>query len=336
MKQAWSFGKVARAAAPYSLVVILSFLGLSLFLLTLSQMPREGSSVRLSELRAELTRGIEEDPVAAYQSLKQGYTPDKFEESHVIAHMFGEILYEVYGVGGIEICDTDFNFGCYHGFVSAAVAHGGFDVAGALRVVCTRFSAPEFDVCTHGLGHGMLEYLGEANIVDALEACEGIDDAGPLGGCMSGVFMGYNVALSLDTETNYEVARRPLVDAANPYAPCDVFTSPTFAEACYHELPRWWKHVYPQDYAVFGGFCAELDGANRTACYVGIAKVIPSASNFDVARAEALCDQVGNGDVYTNCIVRAAWSLYTNNRDPERAASLCAFAPEYARSECPV
>jgi len=234
------------------------------------------------------------------------------------------------------VCDEGYNYGCFHGLVTAAIRTDGLATVSPLDASCAEIGARGATVCQHGIGHGILEYLGHANLRDALEACARTNQPDPLAGCTGGVFMEYNVPLALGDDGRYVVAPRPLADPGNPYAPCDTLAGTRFEQGCYQELAQWWHQVYPEDYARFGDFCTALaDPKNRNACVNGIGKIIPSAAGYDVARAQELCESVGTGDAYLSCIVQASWSFESNTGSHAEAKELCSSLPLAEQYRCP-
>lgn len=289
-----------------------------------------------SELRAKLERDIRRDAQASYLAFKERFKDESFDTTHGAAHLFGETLFDVAGVGSILVCDADMNFGCFHGFVRAAVSALGLDAVKTLDGACATLGSHGAAICQHGVGHGILEYVGHDHLTTALEVCASLDQPDPFAGCSGGVFMEYNVPLLTDEGGEFFVAARPLTDPSNPYMPCDTLTSAPFAQSCYHELAQWWKQVYPEDYAEFGRFCeAVQDADNKNACMRGIAKIIPQAAEYDVETSRALCALLPGEEAYGDCIVQAAWAIHSNEQDYERAHALCIYAPEEKKHECP-
>lgn len=298
------------------------------------EFPKDGS---VSELRAAIATNIRSEGAAkTYAKFKELQSGKDFDGSHSALHLFGEVLFEQVGAEGIATCDQEFNYGCFHGLVSAAIRATGLDAVAPLDASCATLGARGSTVCQHGIGHGILEYVGHDNLRDALDACGRTNQPDPLAGCTGGVFMEYNVPLRVTDDGRYAVAPRPLLDPSNPYAPCDTLSSTPFEAGCYQELPQWWHQVYEEDYARFGSFCAALpDVGNRNACVNGIGKVIPSAAGYDVLKARTLCEAVGTGDVYRTCIAQASWSFESNTGSHEEAVELCASLPEDDRTLCP-
>src|SRR3569832_60864 len=203
-------------------------------------------------------------------------------EAHEAAHAFGGALYEALGVDGLSVCDINFDYGCYHQFVGSAIIDKGLGSLTAMRDAC--FSAGMTLVqtggCLHGMGHGMLGYLGYSfdNLKQALAICGSLDGNSPYSVCTDGVYMEYNLRILATTNSEATSSRiydpRPLTDASR-YEPCASLDA-AFRPGCVFELPVWWFKTpgspSPHDRAVlYGSYCAVYaDEAERFPCFRGM------------------------------------------------------------------
>lgn len=180
------------------------------------------SSQTVGEIRVTMEKNIEDmGGREAYQTFKQQYENVPFDAQHSASHLFGESLFHSLGLPGISVCDSDFSFGCYHGFFTKAVSEQGLVVVSDLDVACTAVTdAQSISACQHGIGHGILEYVGPLHLSRALEACTNTHQSNPLVGCTSGVFMEYNVPLSVSENGVFSTTARPLENPNEPYHPC--------------------------------------------------------------------------------------------------------------------
>lgn len=310
------------------------FLGISLLgIYFFSQQPSPSPAFEPSEARADIQHALQrEGREAAYESFKRAYVNVSFDTQHNAAHIFGESLYEAYGIDGVRTCGSEFNFGCYHGFFTRAVAAEGLPVIGELDRACDASLRPT--ACQHGIGHGILEYMGHTRLTDALIACNRTNQPDPLAGCTSGVFMEYNVPLSEDAGS-FSVQSRPLDNPAEPYHPCTEL-SEEFRLSCFHELPQWWAQVYGRDFAKLGAFCAEapFPDADR-ACFNGLGNIIASFGDYQAPVVAEMCGQIANPKGREECLINAAWSAYLERNDPKGADAICAGLPENLQAQCP-
>lgn len=103
--------------------------------------------------------------------LKQAF-PQELPWMHIIGHYIGEETYRRHGLSAIGMCDTNYNFGCYHGVVQyVARLHGPDPVfLEKLYNACidqTQSSAN----CSDPLGHASAT-LVDFDIPKALQLCD--------------------------------------------------------------------------------------------------------------------------------------------------------------------
>ncbi len=306
---------------------------LILCLFVVGHKPAPSAPLSIPELREGIDVSIHTlGPERAYSAFKKEYQGEDANTLHTYAHLFGEELYAIGGLSGVAACDSDFSFGCFHGFFTKAVAAEGLDVVPRLDDACRDTSAERHLPCQHGIGHGILEYVGHASAIPALEACRRIPNLDPIGGCASGVFMEYNVPAVLTEDGMFEVEPRPL-DSAAPYDLCPSL-SQDFQRSCFHELPQWWEEVYGMDFERLGQLCSVIpDEENRYACVSGLGSVIAITTVFDVSKTAAACDALS--DSVAACRVSAAWAVHNNNGNQEGARVLCEPLTFEEKQLCP-
>ncbi len=283
--------------------------------------------------RAEIEQSIASlGPTKAYAAFKTSYQQAKPSVRHTAAHLFGESLYSSQKLEGVRTCDAEMNFGCYHGFFTKAVTNEGLDVISLLDNECGATSRAS--ACQHGIGHGILEYIGHTRLTEALAACAHTNQPNPLAGCTSGVFMEYNVPAVTDERGVASVEARPLIDPEDPYAPC-FSIDPGVAASCFHELPQWWKQVYHGDFKRMSGFCARIpDLTDREACFSGIGKIVGSSTNYSVEDTKKLCATLGGREEESTCLLEAAGSFVADAGDYSGAALLCASVSPERQGSC--
>lgn len=320
----------------YGVLAIL-LLGL-LALLSLARPPQEEVDVTLltiSEKRAYFEKTIHQlGGSGAYAQFLASVGTNEFSASHSTAHLFGETLYEVMGVDGISVCDTSLNFGCYHGFFTGAVRTEGLPVVGRLDSACGALGEGGAYPCRHGIGHGILEYLGHTKIAEALVACDATTQPTPIGGCTSGVFMEYNIPLVENAEGVFSVSARTLSDSTRPYEPCSSLPE-RFGLACYHELPQWWLEVFDEDIMRIGQLCANAPTVeNQTSCFAGVGNIAWMTVGGGEDNVVAFCNRMPSTEAQQTCIIHAGWSLPSSIKATGAQERLCNHLPEPERTEC--
>src|SRR5688500_6634403 len=72
----------------------------------------------------------------AYALFKTETDKKPMETHHTDAHLFVGALYQAEGSGGITACDSSFNYGCYHSFLSSAIYYENLDTIPKLSEKC--------------------------------------------------------------------------------------------------------------------------------------------------------------------------------------------------------
>lgn len=268
----------------------------------------------------------------AYQDFVRLYSPLHFGKQHYGAHIMGALLYEKGGLSALTICDNNFSFGCYHAFFSQALAAEGVSVIAELDRQCVEKYGEFGTGCQHGIGHGLLEYMGHDRLAEALQSCKYTTQKNPLFGCTSGIFMEYNVPIIIDEERTYTKFRE--LDFARPYEPC-----PTLAEefqgSCYYEMGQWWDKYYPDDYRDIGKLCENIPNPkHKESCYLGVGNVAAPSSEYDPAEALRKCLGMPTEEGRLLCRSGASWSTFANPAFRDRAPQMCADLPIVEQKTC--
>lgn len=273
-------------------------------------------------------------PERAYQELKTIYAAETFGAQHRAAHLFGELLYEKTGVAGFATCDESFSFGCFHSFLTAAVAREGIGIVNKLDAACVEKFGTLGTGCQHGIGHGILEYLGHAseNLVRALDACAQTTQIRKLLGCSSGVFMEYNFPTVI--AQGEASAKTRTFQPDNPSTPCNTVVPKQFRESCYYELAAWWQRA-TDDIGRLGQWCyAVAAAADREACFLGIGNSVTFSENYRLADTLARCAQMPDAEGILLCRAGAAWALFAEPQKRNLAAAPCEVPDAQDQKRC--
>lgn len=261
----------------------------------------------VSEIRSYLSKTIDQlGPTQTYTHFKENVRLQDSGSQHVLAHIFGALLYEKAGIDGIGTCDAEFAFGCYHSFFGGAIADKGRAVVTSLDQACIKKFGPLGTGCQHGIGHGLMEYYG-TKLEQALADCL-VTQKIILLGCSSGVFMEYNFPTLIGSDTATTSLRK--LDQTNPYHPCTNVPD-KFHKSCYFELPQWWYQVYERDDRVMGRLCQDIgDPSNRENCFRGLGNTIGPRTNFDLGKGSQICKLMPSGEGSTLCLAGLSWSWF--------------------------
>ncbi len=296
--------------------------------------PPEGPRLNVSSLRAEFESLIQsEGAEAAYRSFVETYSSQSLA-AHSVMHVFGETLYTTGGVDAVVACGPELEYGCYHGFFTQAVKREGISIVGQLDAACRNTTGEQITACQHGLGHGIIEFLGVDKLKEALEVCNQVPHDSPLGGCFSGVFMQYNVPQTVAENGTFQSTTRTPVDPGSPYDPCPTLPA-AYQPACYHSLGQWWEKLYAPHYERMGRLCALVpDYSYRTTCFHGLATAMTSSAEFESGEIIRRCRLMPDEESQTLCLRVAASSVERRTHDTFRPALICA-ALGTTSYECP-
>lgn len=255
----------------------------------------------------------------AYQEFKTTYAQRHFGIQHALSHLFGELIYEKEGIHGVAVCDSTFSFGCYHSFFGRAIAEGGTKTLSVLNAACEGKFGSRGTGCQHGIGHGILEYMGHQHLQNALDACTVIQQEQQLFGCTSGVFMEYNVPIIITATTSFVRFREFNVET--PYVPCPVLPE-RFRSSCYHELGQWWDKFI--SYNKIGMLCGAVTNTQeQEACFRGVGNVAAPSSQYDVGETIKKCNEMPPTQARIFCREAASWSFFTAPEFKEAAHRVC-------------
>jgi hypothetical protein len=292
----------------------------------------EVTYVERDEARAEIEALLAEHPSEeAHRLFKERYRTVSYNFQHVAAHFFGELLYKKEGIPGIAVCDSDFGFGCYHSFFGLAIAERGPGVAKELDEECFKKYGRLGTGCPHGIGHGLMWYLGDEKLVEALSFCDGMHYTEPIGGCTSGVFMEYNEH-TMATASGAG-SSRPL-DPDNAHAPCNSVPV-KYRQACYFEQAGWWHRAFSLDTPRAWALCEEVsDRDEREACFRGLGNTIGPSTEYDPKASRAQCDLLRTSEGRDLCKQGAAWTFLSDPERAERAPEVCDQEDEALKRQC--
>ncbi len=242
----------------------------------------------------------------------------KLGESHKMAHVLGEVLYDELGTDGVGSCDDAFEYGCYHGFFDRAVRAKGISVIGVFNKACRAAWGARYLPCHHGIGHGVIAYAGGNYLVEALMTCKTISTE-PTGGCLSGVFMGYNFQ-NFDHSGSVHVRS---FDDANAQLPCALLPH-EFVAACYGEQPQWWLAVFNNDVKKTGMLCLQAGTTEaQEACFHGIGNYVAPFAQYDVDRTIASCSQMPGRRQQAWCQEGASLIFLSQSLTRDHARDVC-------------
>lgn len=275
--------------------------------------------------------------VATYQNFLGWASAVPVQEQHTLAHTMGGVLYDMLGKDGLLVCDSSFSYGCYHEFLGRAIHYEGLNVVAALNQACANDLDTDAVACQHGIGHGILTYLGyeESPLRAALKKCDSFPGGDSIMGCYGGVFMEYNLRTMLAVD-NIGM-REPGDDMRYP---CTVLDA-GYLPACYFWLPQWWsamsEDTLEDAYAAIGTWCREAgEDTYIRQCFEGAGNVAVHWSDYVPTEAVKLCEIAADShrehELY--CRAAAAKALFATPATRAETEDVCKGLTEEDRTYC--
>ncbi len=268
----------------------------------------------------------------AYQEFVRNYASKPFDKQHAGAHIMGLLLYEKMGIAGLSACDPSFAFGCYHSFFGRAIAEEGTYIISKLAEECRSRYGEMGTGCEHGIGHGIMEYVGSGKLTYALELCEKTKQKNPLFGCTSGVFMEYNDPTTFEKGIAHRT-RRP-IHPDNLQEPCDTVPE-RYRTSCYFEIPLWWKNVLGKNYEKIGNLCDKAVATEeKEACFKGWGTVVAENVDYEPIRARDICTMIDNNRGALFCQLGVALRFFGTGKHEEEGKEMCNYIGEDLSAQC--
>ncbi len=299
--------------------------------------------------------------VYAFEVLKRATLPPD-TDPHLIGHVIGDILYKQQGVDGIALCTDDFRNACSHSVVIDILSDNGESSLPLIAQTCRKApgGAGAYTMCYHGLGHGVLAYVGY-DLEAAVRMCEKTGTAEYrqreyeecVGGSIMEMIAGVHDPLAWQQQ--FDTYFR----ANDPLYPCDAtFMPDEVRDMCYTYLT---PHLFaaadlaptregPHEYQEAFSYCDAIPLNKvefRDACYGGFGKEFVSIAqdrdirNVGIMGEEALssvrawCTQAGEESGEAACNDHALSSLFWGGEsEPDAAFLYCELAEGEAQINC--
>ncbi|MBI3577166.1 hypothetical protein HY086_03970 [Candidatus Gottesmanbacteria bacterium] len=269
---------------------------------------------------------------AAYKEFKTVYQDLAYKKKHAMVHVFGESLFQTIGLRGLTSCDDTFGYGCFHGFLGSALGAKGLAAAPAIVSACKEKYGEEAVECFHGLGHGLLTYLGIGKLEPTLSVCGSIGSQTGQKSCATGVFMEYNFP-TMESLNGKPTVRKAQV---NPHEPCSSLPL-VYQDSCYLYQANWWLVVYGYDYQKVGELCGQAKDSNaQQVCFEGMGFTTAAVNNYQVDTIRSDCGKLSSQSWDMLCRVGAGMGILREKKERQQALALCLGLGQREQLECVV
>ncbi len=209
----------------------------------------------------------------------------KFGETHLIAHVIGEVAYEIYEEKALPVCQNDDLNGCSHGVVLTAISDIGLDGVRSMIKHCQTLSIFKNQMCLHATGHA-LTAEADYDIFKAISTCDQLGNykEGDLEHCYIGAFM-ENV---LGDHNGLTPDKHPYLSTTDQMLPCNKVDE-RYQSSCYLNQATWWYRVNKGDIKKTAQNCNILPKTYQLECADNIGRIIGTATKNDLKLIQIQC-----------------------------------------------
>lgn len=251
----------------------------------------------------------------AYLQLKEKF-PGNDASAHDFAHVIGIIAFETQDMQGLSVCDTAYNYGCYHGFIEAFFAKNDVAKVTQIEASCNLLGPIHAPSCLHGIGHGVLVNRSY-NVDQALADCSQHLQQTSQIYCFDGVFM-ENITGSM-----LAANRRVAVTEQNIDEPCNNVDY-IYQNQCWRNQVTVW-HSFFQNTKKVGAKCLAIDKEFQTTCLESIGLSIAMNSPQEAKIIVNLCTFLPRDQISQDCLTGVMREIMFEGRPPNLAQSLCNY-----------
>lgn len=259
----------------------------------------------------------------SYELLKKRF-PGNDPDAHDFAHTIGYVAFYEKGERGISICDTFFNYGCYHGFMIKFFQENGVGQIKKMESACDSLGAASSPSCLHGIGHGLMMEAGY-NLAKALVNCDPLQEsAKPY--CWDGVFMERIAGSMQEPQDRFKPTEETLDE------PC-VDIDAQYGRECWRNQVAVWFNYYNQDGLRVGSRCVVAEAQFRDVCYESVGLKVAQVYGDNEQRLVEMCKFV-NAGAYSRCIIGVMRELMFEGKNVEFAKRMCELVDVTVKDEC--
>lgn len=263
-----------------------------------------------------ITRQI--GPRQAYELIKSKFKNNE-AAAHDFAHIIGIVAHEEGGMANLKICDTAYNYGCYHGFIEDFIAKNTVSEVSQIEDGCIALGWVHAPSCLHGIGHGVM-VDASYNLDKALNNCSLLQESSQIY-CWDGVFMERIVGSMLSSKDKLKLTDGTLNE------PCRSVAA-TYRQQCWRNQPAAWLAYFKNDIRRTGDQCLAIDLKFQDICLASTGHLIAMGAPNDANQIKNLC--TFGGGINDACLIGVVKELMFEGKPPQLAQSLCAYSTSQA------
>ena len=258
-----------------------------------------------------------------YEILKSYYVNNE-PDAHDFAHIIGQVAFEKQDIGGFKVCDSLYNYGCYHGFMQVYLTKYGISAVKNMENSCTALGNIHAPSCLHGIGHGLMM---EANydLSRSLTNCEILLQNSKTY-CVDGVFMERIVGSMLTENQKIKTTEENILE------PCRSIDK-KYQRECWRNQVSVWFAYFGNDSTKVGAYCASLNNEYWEICFetIGLINVQNFGGNYDLLYGQC---QIVNQDAASYCLIGEMKELLFEGKSTDVAYNLCNYTSIAQKQKC--
>lgn len=262
-------------------------------------------------------------PQIAYELIKQKF-PNNDTGTHNFAHIIGIVAHDQKGMAGLKICDTAYNYGCYHGFIEAFIAKNTVAKVSQIEDGCISLGPVHAPSCLHGIGHGVM-VDASYNLGTALENCAVLKQSSQIY-CWDGVFMERIVGSMLTDQNKSTMTKETL------RKPCDS-VSITYQEQCWRNQVSAWLPFFQGNTKEVQEQCSLIESRYQKICFESLGLLVTITVGENTNQIINSCTSAG-GQISDDCLVGTIKELLFEGKNPAIAQGLCNSVSPQNQSYC--
>lgn len=263
-------------------------------------------------------------PQKSYELLKQKF-PKNDAAAHDFAHIIGIVAHDQAGITNLKVCDTAYNYGCYHGFIEAFIAQNGVKKVSGIEQGCIALGPVHAPSCLHGIGHGVM-VDSSYNLETALGNCSVLKETSQIY-CWDGVFMERIVGSMLTAEN------KPMMTRNNLREPCDSVKI-TYKEQCWRNQVAAWFTFFNGNTKDVAIQCSLVEVQYQKTCFESLGLLVTITVGENQQSLVSSCQVFPANQISDDCLVGAIKELLFEGKNPDIAKNLCQSVSAANRPYC--
>ncbi len=322
----------SKKLIPLLVILIATLVTSTIFLSTKSNSPEPAKDNSTADFRkivstkniqafTEFTKKL--DPPKTYELLKKVF-PNNDADAHDFAHIIGIVAHDQKGIENLKVCDTAYNYGCYHGFIEAFIAASGVEKVTGIEEGCIALGPVHAPSCLHGIGHGVM-VDASYKLDTALENCSILKPTSQIY-CWDGVFMERIVSSMLVAKDKLVMTKETLRQ------PCDSVQT-IYREQCWRNQVSAWFQFFSANTKEVGRECSLIEPQYQKTCFESLGLLVTITVGENTSQIINSCT-VTNSQISDDCLVGAIKELLFEGKNPSIAQSLCSAVSITNRDYC--